>query len=1079
MTSDQVEGFRLSPQQKHLWHLQARGSESAYRAQGAVEIEGEVDRDVLEKAVRHVVCRYEILNTTFRRMPGLSVPVQVINPPNGVVCSEHDLLDRTPEEQRAAVEQALASARQAPLDWERGPLLQLACVRLAPSRVLLQLCMPAMCADALTLRNLGREIAATYSALRSGQPLEAEDPLQFADIAEWQNELIESEEGERETEYWYQKILAAPLAVKLPFEKQVHDGPEFITEAVETKLGPDLVAALDAVAGKHGVSPASLFLACWEILLQRYTGQSEMMFGVGCDGRGAEELSGAVGLFAKCLPHPCRLDDDMHLRDVLQEVERSLSEGIERQEYFCWEKFGATAESDLALGYFPLSFEYATAEPRQRMGDAEISIKTPYVCLERFHLKLACIRGEDTIETKIHFDSSLFDRDSVNRLAEQFQVLLSGVAAAPEAEIGSYNTLTESERRQLIVEFNDTAQEFPDGRCMHHMIEERAAAAPDSLAVIFADEQMTYAEFDARANQMANHLQKLGVGPDVMVGLFMEPSIEIMVGLLGILKAGGAYVPIDPEYPQERLDFILKDTEAPVLLTQERLVRDMGPREIHTICLDTQWEKIGAESSDRPACEMTADNLAYVIYTSGSTGVPKGVLVTHRNLVHSTYARELFYEVPVGRYLLLSSFSFDSSVAGIFWTLMQGGALVLPEAGTQRDPHHITDLIARHEVTHTLCLASHYALIMSEAVPEKMVSLKTNIVSGEVFSMALVDRHDALAPQSKLYNEYGPTEGSVWCIAFDCHDPFQGIQLPIGKPIANTQIYILNSHLQPVPIGAPGEIYIGGVGVTKGYLKRPELTKERFVPDPFSGQPGAKLYKSGDAARYLPDGNMDFLGRGDDQVKIRGYRIELGEIEAVLGRHPQVQEVAVLAREDTPGEKRLVAYLATANNEDLTVGSLRDYLSEHVPDYMVPAAFVFMEKLPRTPIGKLDRKALPVPAKARPHLESAFVAPETALEKVLANIAAEALGIEKVGVKDSFFELGAHSILITQLAARVRETLSAEVPLRSIFEAPSIAGMCDVLLQDQQQGATIEKKAELVLRVAELSDSEAEALLDE
>ncbi len=1078
MSSEQVEGFRLSPQQKHIWLQQDSDSQAAYRVQGTLKIAGNIDQEILGQALTFVVQRYEILNTTFHLLPGLTVPVQVINEPNGTVYNEHDLANLDSDEQAARATALLDNARKATPEWEGGPLLHIEKVQLAPELMLLHLSLPAMCADAVSLANLTQEISQAYSAILDGGAVEAEEPLQFADVAEWQNEILASEDGEKETEFWYRKMLAAPAASMMPFEKQVNADAVFAPRSVSRFLQSNVVAKIDEIVAGNKVSPAAFFLACWQILLHRHTGQSELMFGVGCDGRTADELVDAVGPLTKYLPQPGLLHEDIPFPDVLASVEKSLAEALDRQEFFCWEQFGTTADSDLAIGYFPLSFDYVEQAATQQQGDISFSVENhQYVCLERFHLKLQCERREDGLSMEFYYDSSRFENKAIERLSEQFNQLLTSILASPAAAIGSFNVLSESERTQLLVSFNESKHDFPDGRLIHEMIEEQAEKYPDNLAVIFADQEISYSELDRRANQMANHLHKLGIGPDVMVGLFMEPSIEIMVGLLGILKAGGAYVPIDPEYPQERLDFIMEDTQAPVLLTQKRLVGDTRAHTAKIICLDTEWDSISGESEARPTNEMTAENLAYVIYTSGSTGKPKGVLVTHRNLVHSTYARVLYYPEPVGRYLLLSSFSFDSSVAGIFWTLIQAGALVLPAAGTQRDPGSISNLIATNKVTHTLCLASHYALIMTETDKQKMASLKTNIVSGEVFSMALVNRHDELAPQSKLYNEYGPTEASVWCIVFDCHDPFSGNQVPIGKPIANTQIYVLNSHMQPAPIGAPGEIYIGGVGVTNGYLNRAELTEERFVPAPFSSDPNAKLYRSGDAARFLADGNIEFLGRDDDQVKIRGYRIELGEIEAVLGQHPNIREVVVLAREDTPGEKRLVAYLATKQKEAPTVGSLREYLSERMPDYMVPTAFVFMAELPRTPIGKLDRKALPVPTKARPNLESVFVAARTPVEEILTGISAEVLGIDEVGVDDNFFELGGHSIIITQLAARVRDTLAVEVPLRTIFEAPTVFGLTEAIFQHSADREKVEKTAELALKVAQMSEDDAEAML--
>ncbi|MFQ5615529.1 MAG: amino acid adenylation domain-containing protein, partial [Anaerolineales bacterium] len=767
------------------------------------------------------------------------------------------------------------------------------------------------------------------------------------------------------------------------------------------------------------------------------------------------------------------------LVDIVATVQEAVDENFDRQEYFSWDQIGETMETDMSVSYFPLCFDFERQPDTFQAGNVTFSIETQYACVERFHVKLVCEPRDDAFVTAFHYDANLFQDEDIEHLADQYHTLIKSIIASPEAPIGTFDVLTSADRHQLLVEFNDTKHDYPTGRCIHHLIEEQVTRTPDEAAVIFENQQLTYAELNTRANQLAHYLQKLGVGPETLVGIMAEPSLEMMIGIVGILKAGGAYVPLDPEYPQERLAFILEDTQTPVLLTQERLRSVSDGQKVHVFYLDSDWGKISGESLVNPSSDVMAGNLAYAIYTSGSTGKPKGVLVSHENLVHSTCARAFYYKHPVGRYLLLSSFSFDSSVAGIFWTLIQGGALVLPPAGTQRDPRLIIDMIARHRVTHSLCLASHYSLILTEAEREKMTSLNTAIVSGEVFSLALVNRHDHFSSGADLYNEYGPTEASVWCIVFDCHEPFLGNKVPIGFPIANTQAYLLNSHLLPVPIGVPGEMYIGGIGVTRGYLNRPGLTADRFIPDPFGSQPGARLYKTGDIARYLPDGSIEFLGRMDDQVKIRGYRIELGEIEVILGQYPAVQEVAVIAREDTPGEKRLVAYVTPNPGQELTVRALRDYLSKKLPDYMVPSAYIFMDVLPRTPIGKLDQEVLPAPARVRPNLDIAFVVPRTPLEEVLAGIWAEVLDVEEVGVDDNFFELGGHSILVTQLASRVRNTLPVELPLRTLFEMPTVAGLAESLLQNPDEREKIEKIAQLMVKIAHLSEDEVDALLKE
>ncbi|MDQ3257079.1 MAG: amino acid adenylation domain-containing protein, partial [Acidobacteriota bacterium] len=538
----------------------------------------------------------------------------------------------------------------------------------------------------------------------------------------------------------------------------------------------------------------------------------------------------------------------------------------------------------------------------------------------------------------------------------------------------------------------------------------------------------------------------LGVGPDVLVGLCCERSIEMLVGIYGILKSGGAYVPLDPSYPKERLAFMLDDTRARVLLTQQRLVEKLPRHGAQVLCLDTELQGFDGESRENPINEAGAENLAYVIYTSGSTGQPKGVPIAHGNLLHSTRARLSYYREPVARYLLLSSFAFDSSVAGIFWTLCQGGTLVVPQEGIERDPREVIALVEESRVSHMLSLPSLYRLMLAEAKSQQPTPLRTVVVAGEACPVDLIAQHRQTLPETELFNEYGPTEGTVWSTVYDCRAVEPGRQVPIGRPIANTRVYLLDRHLNPVPVGVPGELHVGGAGVARrGYLNQPELTAARFIPDPFSTEAGARLYKTGDIARYLSDGNIEFLGRSDEQVKIRGYRIELGEIESVLRRHEAVGEAVVIAREDTPGDKRLVAYLVRDGKATPNISELRHFLTEKLPEYMVPSAFLFLRAIPLTPNGKVDRQALPAPDQTRPELEEGYVAPRTELERYLASTWGESLGVEKVGVHDHFFELGGNSIQAAIIINKLQAKMGEYIHVATLFRKPRIADLASYL----------------------------------
>jgi len=705
---------------------------------------------------------------------------------------------------------------------------------------------------------------------------------------------------------------------------------------------------------------------------------------------------------------------------------------------------------------------------------------------DRPTLALVCMPHGGGVVLEVLHDAERFHDDEVRRVLARFETLARSAAATPDLAVSRLELLPPGERHRVLVEFNDTAVGSVPEVAMPALIADSVRRDPEAPAVLAGEHELTYGDLERRATRLAARLRAAGIGRNDFVAVHAEPSPGMVVGLVAVLKAGAAYLPLDPEYPADRLAFMMEDSGARVLLTQRHLRPIGGAAAVERIVLDDGGRPLegGPGEADElepeldPGLEARPDDLAYLIYTSGSTGRPKGVRVSHRNLVHSTLARDSYYGGRVGRFLLLSSFAFDSSVAGLFWTLVDGGALVLPPAGAHRDPRRIGELMARHGVTHTLCLASHWRLILAGAEDGAFACLDTSIVSGEVFSSELVLRHDQRAPGTRLFNEYGPTEGSVWSVVFDCHDDYPGNRVPIGRPIANTRIYLLDEHRHPVPIGVAGEMYQGGAGVAQGYLNRPELTAERFVPDPFSDEQGARLYRAGDLARYLPGGDMIFLGRVDDQVKIRGYRIELGEIEAVLGGHDAVREAAVICRRESDDDQRLVAYVALEPGAALGAAELRAWLAEKLPAYMLPAATVFVDALPRTSIGKLEPESLPAPPRARPDTGVDFEAAATPLERVLAAIWAAALDLEQVGRRDDFFALGGHSVLAIRVMSQVRAALGAEPPMRAFFEHPTVAALAAVMAADTERCPGVERRAELLESVDELSGEQVEEALN-
>jgi len=614
--------------------------------------------------------------------------------------------------------------------------------------------------------------------------------------------------------------------------------------------------------------------------------------------------------------------------------------------------------------------------------------------------------------------------------------------------------LTAAERRQVLEEWNATAADYPAGGCLHELFEAQAARTPDAAAVAFGGERLTYRELDERANRLAHHLRALGVGPEVLVGVCLERSLEMVVGLLGVLKAGGAYVPLDPAYPAERLAFMLADARAPILLTQAALVERVSASAARVVCLDSDWPAIARRPAAGLGRRAAPANLAYVIYTSGSTGRPKGVMNTHGGIVNRLlWMQEAYGLGPSDRVLQKTPFSFDVSVWEFFWPLLAGAELVVARSGGHRDPQYLAELIAGQEITTLHFVPAMLRSFLESGGARYCASVRRVFCSGEALPHDLLT-HFFAQSAAELHNLYGPTEAAVDVTYWACDPAYGAGKVPIGRPIANARVYVLDRRLQPVPVGVAGELHIAGAGVARGYLGRPDLTAERFIPDPFAAEPGGRLYKTGDLVRYLADGNLEFLGRLDDQVKIRGFRVEPGEVEAALARHPAVREGAVAVREGAAGEKRLVAYLVPRQPSSPAVGEVWRALRRQLPEHMIPAAFVVLEALPLTPSGKIDRRALPAPDSARPELGAAYLAPRTPLEETLAEIWSRSLGLERVGIRDNFFELGGHSLLATRIVARIRQALQIEVPLRTFFEAPSIAELSDALALTGSQVAS-------------------------
>ncbi|HJT26682.1 MAG TPA: amino acid adenylation domain-containing protein, partial [Pyrinomonadaceae bacterium] len=900
-----ITGCRLSPQQKRLWLLQQVGQQP-YHAQCVVLLKGRLDTQVLKTALAEVTERNEILRTNFPSLPGMSLPLQVIAEDGLLSIDEY-----SPEESN--IDELLQQARRDTSDTQ----LRVSLIKLSIDEHALVLSLPAMYSDATGLRNLVEKISSYYESILVGEP-PADEPVQYADLSEWQTELLEAENAEAGKKYWRKQNPAGRQAVKLPFEREAKE-PDFMPQFASVTIDAAATKQIEAIAKKHETTISVFLLSCWQVLLRRLTEQSQVTVGAYFDGRNYQGLESALGLFSRHLPISLLLEEDVSFSQLLTLTTEIVDESGEYQEYFTWEEEGR----------FPFCYEYVEEAEGYEAGGVNFSIVNEYACTERFEVKLSCRRSAGGMKLEFHYDASCYHDADMQRLGAQYQRLLQSVVSTEHALISELEVVSEPEREQQLVTWNETGVVYESAANIVELFERQAAARPEAIAVVCGKEALSYAELNERANQLGHYLRRVGAGPEVLVGLCVERSLAMVVGVLGILKAGGAYVPLDASYPASRLELTLRDCGAAVVLTQAHLLERLGEQLKATgaqlLCLDRQWAEIARESVANVKAAVAGENLAYVIYTSGSTGRPKGVGVTQQNLLHTTRAREVYYRTTPRSFLLLSSIAFDSSVAGLFWTLSGGGQLVVPEEGMQREARSLVELVQEKEVTHLLSLPSLYALLLEEGNGSELASLEGVIVAGEVCGPALVQRHVEVASQTALYNEYGPTEGSVWSTVQQC--VVESV-VPIGRPIANVRMYVLEPGMRIAPLGLSGELYVGGAGVTRGYLNDATQTAQKFVPDPFSGESGGRLYRTGDRARYRTNGEIEFLGRVDNQVKIRGYRIELGEIETVLREHPAVREGVTVAIDDRLGGQRLVSYLVLEERHAFTASQLLRYKRE-------------------------------------------------------------------------------------------------------------------------------------------------------
>ncbi|HEX8559857.1 MAG TPA: amino acid adenylation domain-containing protein [Pyrinomonadaceae bacterium] len=1035
----------LSFAQQRLWFLDRLEPESAaYNLPSALRVRGPLDAAALERSLDEIVRRHEVLRTTFAIEDG--EPRQFVAPHAGLRLPLIDLSELSEPEREAEAGRLTAEEARLPFDLGAGPLLRATLLRLGEEEHALLLTMHHVVSDGWSVGVLVRELRALYEAFtRGGESPLGELAVQYADYAVWQREHLRGERLEAQLAYWRKQLAGLPPALELPADSPRPKVRSLRGASVSVELSEELTGGLKALGRREGATLYMTLLAAFQLLLHRYTGRRDVVVGVPVANRNREELEGLVGFFVNTLVMRTDLSGDPTFRELLGRV-KEVALGAYAHQDAPFEMLVEELQPERSLSHTPLfqalfalqnAPAYELALPRLELSVSEV--ENPAA---RFELALEVSEAGGGLDCRFTYEADLFDAATIERMAGHFRNLLRAVAADAGRRVSAVELLGEDERRRLLFDWSGARADFPEDLCAHELFEAQAGRTPEAEAVVCGAQRLSYRELNERANQCARLLRSLGAGPEAPVGICVERSAEMVVGLLGILKAGAAYVPISPGSPPERLGAMLEGAGVGLLLTQRRLAASLPAGVARVVRLDGDRGLFERESGDNLARAADPGNLAYVIHTSGSTGSPKGVAVTHRNLVHSTSARFVYYDEPVRGFMLVSPFVFDSSVAGIFWTLCRGGRLVLPAEEFQRDLNEFAALIEREGVSHLLCLPSLYALLLRQAAPAgRLGGLRSVIVAGEPCPPELPARHFEALPGAALFNEYGPTEGTVWASVYECAPRPYETSVPIGRPAPNVQVYVLDDVGGPAPVGVAGELYLGGEGLARGYLRRPALTAERFVPHPFSREPGARLYRTGDVARRRADGDLEFLGRRDEQVKVRGHRIELGEVEAALAAHPSVREAVVALGAEAAGDARLVGYVTAAAAEAPTADELRDFLRERLPEYMLPSAFVVLDALPLTASGKPDRRALPAPGPSRPALAAPYAAPQTPLEKAIAEVWREFLRLESIGVNDNFFELGGHSLMLVLVQERLRESHGRDVPVADLFRFPTVRAL--------------------------------------
>ncbi|MGB6648698.1 MAG: amino acid adenylation domain-containing protein, partial [Bacteroidota bacterium] len=1047
----ELSSYPLSSAQERLWFLNQMEPESpSYNVPAAIRLKGHLDVPALERSLISIAERHEVLRASFPSVDG--EPVQIVSPALDLKLEVQDISHLSGNEQTdEAAGRASAEARK-PFDLSASPLLRTQLLRLQPDDHVLLLTVHHIVFDGWSTDIFLREISQGYEEAARGGPISLQSPtIQYADFAAWQRQWLDGEVLERQLGYWKKKLGGGSYHLDLPTDRP---RPHVLGDRgarYSFTLSEDLSGELRALSTRNDATAFITLLAAFQLLLHRYASRDDIRVGAPVSNRTRAEIEGLVGFFVNTLVMKADFSADLTFRTLLNQVRETALAAYANQD-IPFEKLVEELNPERDMSATPLfQVVFDLRQPPLnglRLGGLEASLLEPEGAAAKFDMNLTMTEGPRGLTGDFQFNTDLFETETIARMATHYETLLRGIIADPDRPVSMIPMLSEAERNQIEA-WNDTAAPIDYDRTLHELFDEQVERTPDAPALVFDGAEMTYAELQKRANQVAWYLMNRGVTRGSLVGVCIERSFEMIIGMLGILKAGGAYVPLDPSYPRDRLAVMIADSRLSVLLTQRDLLPELPVQNLHPVCLDSDWAEIARESKSGPDVTVDSKDLAYIIYTSGSTGTPKGTLMTHRGVCNLVPEWCRSFDVGVGsRVLQFFSAGFDGSVGEIFPTLLSGGALCLVSRQTVLSTQDLHKYMQDQRISTTIITPSYLSVLSHEELPDLGVVL----AGGESCPRELAERWGA---DRRFYNLYGPTESTV---VVCCHESDGDIgaaaTVPVGRPIANIQFHILDAMFNPVPVGVPGELHIGGVALARGYLNRPDMTAERFIPDPFHAEAGVRMYRTGDLARYLSDGSVEILGRMDHQVKIRGFRVELGEIEAALRTHHEVQEVVVLVREDSPGIKRLTAYIVPDQDPGPSAGSLRDFLKERLPDYMVPSAYVVMDEFPLNSNEKVDRKSLPVPDMEAEEEERGV--PRTPVEEMLAGIWSQVLGVEKVGINDNFFDLGGHSLLATQLTSRIRKAFGVELPLRTIFEYSTVAGVAGEVEKALRENRQIE-----------------------